>query len=282
MPRELFARILLARRRDVRMRQHAMRRHVAAEHDAAAQRDHRGGLAQRKIRITPVMAAIDDLDPDRTGIDVFLAGPGRHAGMPGAFGFQHALHDTAVLEHDVMRGDIGARRAQPRDRAFDVRHAGIVQDDHVGRAAVAALAIVRRRDHVGRDRRIGGECLHVRIGPGEGDGALALRLIPNRCERTRRHGISQTGQESGNTAYQNNFRLLFLYDVAKRNAPAGLRIAFWPSVCGKHHCAGVRLKAGNDLRKNCAAGGTEPRYRASPEILATVNAFLTLTDVTKW
>ena len=112
--------------------EHAMRGHVAAEHDAAAQRDHGGDLAQRKVRIAPVMAAIDDLDADRTGIDVFLAGPGRHAGMPGALGFGHALHDAAVLQHDVMGGNVGARRAQPRDRAFHVRHAGVVQHDHVG------------------------------------------------------------------------------------------------------------------------------------------------------
>ena len=66
--------------------EHAMRRNVAAEHDAAAQRDHGGDLAQRKIRIAPVVAAIDDLDADRAGIDVFLAGPQRRAGVPGALG----------------------------------------------------------------------------------------------------------------------------------------------------------------------------------------------------
>ena len=66
--------------------EHAMRRHVAAEHDAAAQRDHGGDLAQREIRIAPIVAAIDDLDPDRAGIDVFLAGPGGDAGVPGALG----------------------------------------------------------------------------------------------------------------------------------------------------------------------------------------------------
>jgi hypothetical protein len=90
------------------MREHPMGRHLAAEHDAAAQRDHGRGLAQRKIRIAPVMAAIDDLDADRAGIDVFLAGPGRDAGMPGALGFRDALHDTAVFQHDVMRGNVGA------------------------------------------------------------------------------------------------------------------------------------------------------------------------------
>src|SRR6478609_1681263 len=103
MPREFLAGVLLARRGDIGMPEHAVRRDLAAEHDAAAQRDHGGDLAQREVRIAPVMAAIDDLDADRTGIDVFLAGPGSDAGMPGALGFGDALHDAAVLEHDVVR-----------------------------------------------------------------------------------------------------------------------------------------------------------------------------------
>src|SRR4030081_224201 len=103
MPREFLAGVLLARRGDVGMPEHAMRGHLAAEHDAAAQRDHGGDLAQRKFRVAPVMTAIGDLDADRTGIDVFLAGPGCYAGMPGALGFRDALHDAAVLQNDVMR-----------------------------------------------------------------------------------------------------------------------------------------------------------------------------------
>lgn len=93
------------------MREHAVRGHLAAEHDAAAQRDHGGDLAQRKIRIAPVVAAIDDFDADRAGIDVFFARPERLAGMPGALGLRYALHDAAVFQHDVMRRNVGTRRA---------------------------------------------------------------------------------------------------------------------------------------------------------------------------
>src|SRR5882762_8255507 len=53
----------------------------------------RSMMPRRKFRIAPVMAAIDDLDADRTGVDVLLARPRRDAGMPGAAGFGHALHD---------------------------------------------------------------------------------------------------------------------------------------------------------------------------------------------
>ena len=173
MPRKFLAGVLLARRRDIGMGEHAMRRHLAAQHDAPAQRDHGGDLAQRKIRIAPVMAAIDDLDADRTGVDVFLAGPDRHAGMPGALGLRHALHDAAVFQHDVMCRDVGAGRAQLRDRAFDIGHAGVVQHDHVGQPALVPVAIIHRRDDVGGDRGIRGKGLHVRVGPGKRDGADA-------------------------------------------------------------------------------------------------------------
>ena len=60
--------------------------------------------------------------------------------MPGALGFRNALHDAAVFQHDVMRRYVGARGAKLRDRAFDVGHAGVVQHDHVGQAALVPLA----------------------------------------------------------------------------------------------------------------------------------------------
>ena len=63
-----------------------------------------------------------------------------------------------------------------------------------------AVAETGRRDDVGSDRGIGGEGLHARIVPGEGDGAT-LRIKTDRCERTKRHRIAQTGQENGNSAF---------------------------------------------------------------------------------
>ena len=47
--------------------------------------------------------------------------------MPGALGLGHALQDTAVVQNDVVGGNVGARVAQPCDRAFHIRHAGVVQ-----------------------------------------------------------------------------------------------------------------------------------------------------------
>ena len=63
--------------------------------------------------------------------------------MPGALALRHALHDAAVFQHDVMRRDVGAGGAELGDRAFDIGHAGVVQQDHVGLAALVAVAKIR-------------------------------------------------------------------------------------------------------------------------------------------
>ena len=51
--------------------------------------------------------------------------------------FRHQLHDVAVLQHDVVRGDFAERIAEMIDRALVVPHAGVVQQDHVGDAAAS-------------------------------------------------------------------------------------------------------------------------------------------------
>jgi len=75
-------------------------------------------------------------------------------------------------------------------------------------------------------------------------------------------------------------RLLFLYDVVGAMRKASRRFAFWPSVCRVHHLPGWSL-AGSGLGQSgwdWARRGFEPALRSSEP----VNAFLTLTDVTKW
>ena len=77
-------------------------------------------------------------------------------------------------------------------------------------------------------------------------------------------------------------RLLFLYDVVCAMRKAGRRFAFWPSVCRTHHLPGQPFAASQfepeRLGKDCARRGASPALRSSQ----SVNAFLTLTDVTKW
>ncbi len=209
------------------MSEHAIRRHVAAEHDAAAQRDHRCDLAQRIIRIAPVMAAVDDLDADRAGIDVLFAGPAGDAGMPGALALRHALHDAAILQHDVMCGDLGAGGAELGDGALDVGHAGVMQHDHVGLPVVGAFAEIHRRDDVGDDRGVRSKGLHVGDGPRNGKGALTLRI--SRRERTRRHPKSQI--QNGSPAISGQPPIYYSFTLPRvqshRRHPANFR-----SACG--------------------------------------------------
>src|SRR5882724_2300365 len=250
MPRKFFAGVFFSRRGDVRMSEHAMLWHVATEHDAAAQGDHSRDLAQREFRIAPIMAAIDDLDSDRTGIDVFFPRPGCDARVPGAPRLRNALHDAAVFQNDVMRGNLAARRAEPLDRALHVRHAGVMQDDHVGQTALAPFAMVGRGDDVGGDRGIRSECIHISVGPWDREGTLTLRIKSTRCERTEQHGTAQTRQDNGNRVSHTIGRH---YSVMK---PSG---------------AMQEVAAASYFVELCAA-----------RITNSINAFLTLSAVTKW
>ena len=63
-PRKFFAGINVARRRYIGMRQHAVGRHIVPCQDAAAQCCHRRNLPPGKIRISVLVTAISDLDPN--------------------------------------------------------------------------------------------------------------------------------------------------------------------------------------------------------------------------
>src|SRR3979411_2044020 len=95
-----------------------------------------------------------------------------------------------------------------------------MQHDHVGQTALVAIAIIRRRDHIGGDRRIRGECLHERAAPWNREGTLTLRIRTIRRERTKGHRIAQTGRENGNRASS----LLFLYAEVAMRELAAIRI----------------------------------------------------------
>src|SRR6266576_3198998 len=98
------------------------------------------------------------------------------------------------------------------------------------REFLAGVFLARRRDEVGGDRRIGGGCLHVRAGPWDREGTLTLRIRTDRCERTERHRKGQTGQENGNTASSTRTSFTIPSLCRRRNARAGRRSHFNPSV----------------------------------------------------
>ena len=180
------------------------------------------------------MAAVDDLDPDRAGIDVFLAGPKKHAGMPGALGSPARIARCGRLParcNAPIRRCLRCRAGRSRlphpacrcSAAGSYRPGGLV-----------AVAIVRRRDDVGSDRGIRGKSLHVRVGPGNGKGALTLQINTSRRERTRRHYKLKPGRRTATGVFQ---RQCVYYSFTLFSAQSGGRfwLAFWRSVCGAHH-----------------------------------------------
>src|SRR5262249_24638100 len=123
-------------------------------------RRHRCDLPAREIRIAVVMAGIGDLDADRTGIDIGLAGPRRLSRMPGAPRLRHALDDTAVLENHVVGRHLARRQAQMAKGGFRVGHASIMQYQHVRLYAAPALAVVWRLSNLCDDAGFGLKLRH--------------------------------------------------------------------------------------------------------------------------
>lgn len=142
LPRKLLARVLLAGRRDVGMRQHPLGQdfRVTAE-DRLRQRDHGRDLLQRELVVAEFMTGVHDFDADGSRVDVRLARPGRHAGVPGALVLRHALHDAAVLEHDVVRRDLALGRGQALERGVAGLHARIMKKKNIRRTALAGVEV---------------------------------------------------------------------------------------------------------------------------------------------
>ena len=74
--------------------------------------------------------------------------------MPGAAAFLHHLDDAAVLEHEVMGRNFAAAGFEEFERRLGVRHAGVVQHDHVRPPAVLAFAVIGRGHDFGNDAGI--------------------------------------------------------------------------------------------------------------------------------
>ena len=81
------------------MGEHALRRDGVAAQDIETERFDRPHLGFGEIRIVEIVTGIMDLDADRTGIDVGLAGPEALAGVPSALRLRDELRDAPVLVH---------------------------------------------------------------------------------------------------------------------------------------------------------------------------------------
>src|SRR6266436_5304900 len=145
--------------------------------------------------------------------------------MPGALGFRDALHDAAVFQHDVMCRHVGARRAKLRDRAFHIGHAGVMEQDHVGQAALVSLAMVHRRDDVGGDRGIRGKRFHARARHGNRKDTWMLRMNSVRGGQTKRHWTIPTGLRTISDSMLSSHYSPVVRSVQSQSSR---RLAFWP------------------------------------------------------
>src|SRR4029077_15516832 len=150
----------LASGRDVGVGHHALRPDGMAAQNVATKSLPPLYLRLAKVAIVDIVARIVNLDADRAGIEVSLAGPQALPGMPGALGLPHHLGAANI------RGDeIGARALRPLlrepvERGVRGVHAGVVQHEHVYHAVVSPRLSVRRRTPQRGERTVG-TCGHV-------------------------------------------------------------------------------------------------------------------------
>jgi hypothetical protein len=91
-------------------------------------------LRVRKRTVAEFVAGIDQLDPHRAAIHVALSLPERDAGVMGAPRLRHEAEDAAVLIDHIVRGHLGDRIAQARQRGFGGLHARVMDNQDVRRA----------------------------------------------------------------------------------------------------------------------------------------------------
>ena len=87
-----------------------------AAQNVAAKRLHRLHLRIGKFEVAELVAGIVDLDADRAGIEVGLAGPQALPGMPGALVLAHHLGDAPLLVDEIVAGDLRLLPRQPVER----------------------------------------------------------------------------------------------------------------------------------------------------------------------
>jgi hypothetical protein len=142
-PGKALAGIELSPGRHVGMAEHAVGLYWMAPQNVAAEGAQRLDLRGGEIGEAAGMAGIGELDADGAGIDVGVAGPGGRAGVPGAALLRHERQDAAVRMDEIMRRHLARRVAQPGERLIVIGHAGVVQEQHVRRAALPRAVIGR-------------------------------------------------------------------------------------------------------------------------------------------
>src|SRR5262245_34953584 len=102
------------------------------------------------------MPRIVDLDADRAGIDVGLAGPDALACVPGALRLSYELRDPPLLIDEVMARHARLLACQPIERRVRGLHAGVMQEQHVRFDPVPPRLAIRRGTPQPGERTVGG------------------------------------------------------------------------------------------------------------------------------
>lgn len=194
--------------------------------------------------------------------------------MPGAFRFRHALNDAAVLQHHIMRGDVGAGGAKPRQRTLDVGHAGIVQQDHVRLSTVDPFAEIHGWNRVGNNRRIRNKSLHAKKRLGNWERAPTLRKTFSRGGRIWGHATAQNRRRGGE-------RFEGESSASLANGLLSITIRSRGARCNRFGCHHLAFFHGRGAQSivTVACGAQTGRLDSNPG--ETINPFLTLNAVTK-
>ena len=129
-PRKKLAGIFLSRGSDIRMADDISAADPVTVLDVGDQRDERGDLLVGERPIAELMARIDDFDADARRIDIGHSSPARLTRVPGAVRLIDEAVNRTVFVNEIVTGNLSFGRGQPIERAFGVRHSGIMEDDH--------------------------------------------------------------------------------------------------------------------------------------------------------
>src|SRR5690625_4506272 len=144
-PVEELAGIFLTERRHVRMAHDSVARNAPAHAQHGQQFQQHRHLRLREGAVAPLVARVDQLDPDRAIVDAALALPEGEPGVPGSATFRHKAPEGAVLLDAVVGRHPRGRIAEALDRLLAAAHAGVVQHDEVGITLIRPRVMVWRR-----------------------------------------------------------------------------------------------------------------------------------------
>ena len=140
-PRKMFAGIVLSIRRQIGMRENARWRDFPARGYVLAKRDDRFDLLWLVGWQARNMAVVSDFDPDGNSVHVTVAGPNTDASVPSTPQLRDKLKKLTLFIDEIMRRNLRGFRAKVIEGSRARRETCIMQDDRVGKLALAITMI---------------------------------------------------------------------------------------------------------------------------------------------